>query len=329
MIVRPLKSNIQASIIMLVFLSVVAWASTFAFINMDSSLVNYKEHILYYYFFGGGVSFTLNQIITLIIILIGAFFVNFLCIEQEITTKTNYLPAFFYILLAFSSTTKNSIEPILLANLFLLPSLYFLINSYRQDYALAEFFKAGLFMGLASFFCIHYIIVFPLCFISLIIFRSFNWREWIVLLLGLITPLYIYLSICYLTSEDYFAVFSMMREATSSIQKPIVSEYYFGFIFIIILSFGFALIRYLSKGFGSKVKTQKTKYVLLWMLLLCLIIMLFEQVSDMILLPCIIPLSIFIGDYLAEIKQLKIANTLLIIIIGAFAIIYLHALGII
>ncbi len=329
MIVGPLKSNIQASVIMLVFLSILAWASTFAFINLDSSLINYKEHILYYYFFGGELSFTLNQIITLIIILIGAFFVNFLCIEQEITSKTNYLPAFFYILLAFSSATKNSIEPILLANLFLLPSLYFLINSYRQDYALAEFFKAGLFMGLASFFCIHYIIVFPLSFISLIILRAFNWREWIVLLLGLITPLYIYLSICYLTSEDYFAVFGMIKEATSSIQKPIVSEYYFGFIFIIILSFGFALIRYLSNGFGNKVKTKKTKYVLLWMLLFCLIIMLFEQVSDMILLPCIIPLSIFIGDYLAEIKQLKIANTLLIIIIGTFTIIYLHALGII
>ncbi len=160
----------------------------------------------------------------------------------------------------------------------------------------------------------------PLSFISLIILRSFNWREWMVLLLGLITPLYIYLSICYLTSEDYFAVFSMMREATSSIQKPIVSEYYFGFIFIVVLSFGFAFIRYLSKGFGSKVKTQKTKYVLLWMLLFCIIIMLFEQISDMILLPCIIPLSIFIGDYLAEIKQLKIANTLLIIILGAFTI---------
>lgn len=329
MIVGPLKSNIQASIIMLILLCAIAWISTFAFINIDSSLVNYKEHILYYQFFGSGVSFPLNQIITLIIILIGAFFVNFLCIEQEITSKTNYLPAFFYILLAFSSTTKNIIEPILLANLFLLPSLYFLINSYRQDYALAEFFKAGLFMGLASFFCIHYIVVFPLSFISLIILRAFNWREWSVLLLGLITPLYIYLSICYLTREDYFAVFGMMREAISSIQKPIVSEYYFGFIFITILCFVFALIRYLGKGFGGKVKTQKTKYVLLWMLLFCLIIMLFEQVSDMILLPCIIPLSIFIGDYLAEIKQLKIANTLLIIIIGAFAIIYLHALGII
>ncbi len=329
MIVGPLKSNIQTSIILLIFLSIAAWSCSYAFVNINDSGVNYKEHIFYYYIFGNSLSFTLTQIITLCVVLLGAFFVNFLCIGQEITSKTNYLPAFFYILFSFSATNKNIVEPILVANLFILPALYFIINSYRQDYALASFFKAGVFMGLASFFCIHYIIVFPLSFIALIILRPFNWREWCILSIGLLTPLYIYVSICFLTVENYFAVFGMMKEAISSIQKPIVSEYYFGFIFITVLGFIFALARYLSKGFGGKVKTQKTKYILLWMLLFCLLMVAFEQVSDMILLPCIIPLSIFIGDYLSEIKQLKIANTLLLIFLGCFSVIYLHALGII
>jgi hypothetical protein len=57
--------------------------------------------------------------------------------------------------------------------------------------------------------------------------------------------------------------------------------------------------------------------------------MFFEQMSDMILLPCIVPLSIIIGDYVAEIKQIKIANTLLVLFFGGFVIIYLHALGMI
>lgn len=329
MIVGSLKSNIQLSIIILLLLCIMLWAGTFAFVNASTTVINYKEHILYSFFFENTHSVVLNQIIILVTIMAGAFFVNFLSIEQEITSKTNYLPAFFYILFAFSGNTKSSIEPLLTANLFIVPSLYFLINSYRKDHALAEFFKAGLFMGLASFFCIHYIVVFPLSFIALIILRPFNWREWTVLLLGLLTPLYIYVSVCYLTTSDAFAVFSMMKEATSSLQKPIVSEYYIGFIFILILTFVFALAMYLNKGFGSKVKTQKTKYILIWMLLFCFLMVFFEQMSDMILLPCIIPLSIIIGDYLSEIKQLKIANTLLVLFVGAFSIIYLHALGII
>lgn len=329
MIVGPLKSNIQLSAIILLLLCVGSWGGTFSFINISTEHINYKEHILYSFFFGSAFSFFVNQIITLLVVLLGALFVNFLVIEQEITSKTNYLPAFFYILFAFSATTKSVVEPILVANLFILPALYFLINSYRRDYALMEVFKSGIFMGLASFFCIHYIVVFPLMFMALIILRPFNWREWSIMLIGLITPLYLYVSICYLTTNNAFEVFGMIREATSSLQKLIISEYYFAFILMTMLTFIFAIVHYFSKGFGGKVKTQKTKYVLLWMLLLCLLMVFFEQVSDMILLPCIIPLSIFIGDYLSEIKQLKIANTLLVLFLGSFSIIYLHALGII
>lgn len=329
MIVGPLKSNIQISITILLLLCFGAWGGTFSFTNISTEQINYKEHILYSLFFGSGFSFIVNQIITLIVILLGALFTNFLVIEQEITSKTNYLPAFFYILFSFSATTKSVVEPILVANLFVIPALYFLINSYRKDYALMDVFKSGIFMGLASFFCIHYISAFPLMFIALFILRPFNWREWSVMLIGLVTPLYIYVSICYLTTSDAFVVFEMIKEATSSLQKLIISEYYLTFILMSTLTFVFGLFHYFSKGFGGKVKTKKTKYVLLWMLVFCLLMVFFEQVSDMILLPCIIPLSVFIGDYLSEIKQLKIANTILVLFLGCFSIIYLHALGVI
>jgi hypothetical protein len=329
MIVGPLKSNIQASLFIVLLLCIGAWSCTFSFTNINTEQINYREHILYSFFLKAHFSFMMNQIITLLVVLMGAIFVNFLVIEQEITSKTNYLPSFFYILFAFSATTKSAVEPLLVSNLFILPALYFLINSYRKDYALMDVFKAGIFMGLTSFFCIHYIIAFPLMFIALSIFRPFNWREWSIMLIGLITPLYIYISICYLVTNNAFEVFGMIKEAISSLQKLIISEYYIPFILMSVITFVLAFFHYLSKGFGGKVKTQKTKYVLLWMLLFCLLMVFFEQVSDMILLPCIIPLSIFIGDYLAEIKQLKIANTLLVLFMGAFTIIYLHALTII
>lgn len=328
MIVGPLKNNIQISIIILLLLCMGIWASTFGFISQTNTHINNNEHILYFYFFNN-LPFIAGQILTLVVILLGAFLVNFLSIEQEITSKTNYLPAFFYLLFAFSANGKSIFEPILIANLFVLLALYFLINSYRKDFALTEFYKAGLFMGLASFFCIHYILVFPLSFIALIILRPFNWREWSVLFLGLITPLYIYICLSYLTTNSSFKVFDMMRESIATMQKPIISEYYLAFILISVLAFVLAFMRYLSYGFGGKVKTQKTKYILLWMVLFCLIMMFFEQTSDMILLPCIIPLSIIIGDYVAEIKKLKIANTWLVLFVASFLIIYFHALGVI
>lgn len=328
MIVGPLKNNIQFSVIILLMLCIGLWVNTFVFINANVQAPAHTEDVLYHYFFDSGMPYLAKQIVSLLVILLGALFLNFLTIGQEITSKTNYLPAFFYILFAFSSSSRDSIEPILVANLFVLPSLYFLMNSYREEQALSEFFKAGLFMGLSSFFYIHYLYIFPICMVALIILRAFNWREWVVLIIGLIIPLYIYLSICYLTNVDIAAEVELMKEALRYFQRPLISEYYIGFLAILVLLFVFALLHYLSKGFGGKVKTKKTKYVLLWMLSFCLLIVFFEESTEIMLLPCIVPLSIILGDYLAEIR-LKVANTLLVLFMGGFVIVYFHLLGII
>ena len=106
MIVTSLKSNIQGSIIIILLLSIGLWLCTFAFVNPSSIVLNYKEHILYSYFFVNGFSFNVNQLITLLVILLGSFLVNVLAIEQEITTKTNYLPAFFICYFLFRQAQK-------------------------------------------------------------------------------------------------------------------------------------------------------------------------------------------------------------------------------
>lgn len=329
MLVGPLKNNIQLSIVILLMVCLGIWGSSFVYTNIDPSDLDNSEHVLYHYIFDRFMAFRLKQIIALFVVLTGALFLNFLAIEQEMVSKTNYLPSFFYIIFSFSYTTKNAVEPILVANLFILPALYFLTNTYRKDQVMPQLFNTGLFMGLASFFCIQYIIVFPLSYIALLILRPFNLKEAIILTLGLLTPMYCYLCISYLVNTDIMAVLDKLNESVINFQKPSVSEFYITFLVVTILLFLFAMFFYISKGFGGKIKTQKTKYILLWMLLFCLIIALFDQTSEVVLISGIVPLSIILGDYLAEVKQLKIANTLLLLFIGGFLIVFFHALGII
>ena len=330
MIVGPLKNNLQLSIILLLVICTGLWIGT---LTLSSSVyvpdTAYDEHILYYYFFSNKLSYTITQIIAYSVILLGAFFVNFMAVQQEITSKNNFLPSFFYILFAFSATAKNSLEPILVANLFVLAALYFLINSYRREEALSDFFNAGLCMGVASFFYIDYLLIFPILYIALLILRAFNWREWMVSFIGLILPLFIYMCLCYLSNGDIFSFYNLLKDAIHQLQLPVISEFYIGFLMISVLLFIFALVHYFGKGFGGKVKTQKTKYIMVWLLGLCLLMAFFEPLPDMVLLSGIIPLSILLGDYIAEIKQLKIANTLLVMFIGAFIVVYFYALGII
>ncbi len=326
MFVAPLKNNIKSALIILLLTSFTLWGFTFLITKQPISESVEANHILFHLFFTNHLSVIGAQFISLFSILLGAFFVNYIAIEQEITSKTNYIPAFLYILFAFSSAKNQDIEPILIANLFLLPSIYFLISSYRQDLALSSCFLAGLFLGLASFFYIYFLILFPIVFIALLILKSFNWREWVLLLIGSGTPLYFYITFGYLNNNEVGA-FDLLRNSFSNTETPIISEYYLLFFVFIIFILVLAIFHYFSKGFGNKIKTIKIKYVLLWLLLLSLFVIFYKQNTDMIFLPNIIPLSIIIGDYLSEIKKIKIANTLLFLLMGGLSIIYCHVLG--
>lgn len=327
MFVAPLKNNIQASLLILLMVSFGLWAGSFMFPHSSNINPLNNEHVLFHFLFYKKTSYLFTQLITLGSILLGAFFVNFLVVDQEITSKTNYLPAFFYILFAFAQAKIQVIEPTLIANLLLLPAINFLIIGYRQETALTSYFKAGLFFGLASFFYIYYLLLFPIAFIAIYIFRAFNWREWFILFIGIVTPLYFYFNINYLINSKNSGPLSVFKNNLSHFEKPIISEYYLVFFVITVFITGLAIFHYLNKGMGGKIKTIKTKYVIIWLLFLSLFIVFYKQTSDMILTPCIIPLSIIMGDYLSEIKQLKIANTLLFLFISGFAIIYCHALG--
>ena len=327
MFIAPLKNNLQASIIILIVFSLGLWTCSFMFPKPYSIPSIGEEHVFYHLVFSNESSFIASQFITFFSIIIGAFFVNFIAINQEISSKTNHIPAFLYILFAFSATTNRHIEPILTANLFVLPAIYFITSAYRQDTALSAIFKAGLLLGLASFFYIYYILLFPIAVIAIIILRSFNWREWILLIIGLLLPVYIYMCISYLNGKATLDILRIFKNNMANFQKPVFSEYYLVFLILTIFVLSISIFHNVSKGFGNKIKTVKIKYIILWLLFLSVIVVFYRQTTDMVLLPCIIPLSIIIGDYLSEIKQLKIANTLLFLFLCGFVIIYGHTLG--
>ncbi len=327
MFVATLKSNFQTSLVVLLVLCLLLWGLSFQFVAVSSVETQGYQHILFDFLFKDNMSAFNKHLIVLGSIVLGAVMINFLTITQEIASKTNYLPAFLYILFGFSASVNGTIEPVLIANLCLLPALFFIINAYREENVLSPFFNAGLFLGLSTFFYTFYVFLFPVVFIALMIMRSFNWREWLMLLIGILSPLYLYTAICYLENESLFKAWYILQENLSSAQLPVLSEYYSLYLLIIVFVFVLSIIFYLNKGFGNKIKTTKSKFILLWMLVAGLVSIAYTKQTDMIFLPFIISLSILLGDYLAEIKQLKIANTLLFLIIAGFLIIYTHALG--
>jgi len=329
MIVGLLKNRTQVSIFSLLMIGISLFAYNLAISASFIELYNIKDNLLYHLIFSNfyisSISYTF---LNFVLILVGALIINLVSINNEIVSKENLLPAFFYFIFAFSSVTSNQLQPILISNLFLILSLNYLFNSYRIENALFELFNVGFLMSLASCFYSYYVLSLALGIIGLSILKSLNWREWLCFIIGFALPLYLFMSFAYLNGSDFQKPFSLFSIALKQINTPLFSEYYLvlicSLIFLILLSIGF----YLKNGFGSRVKIKKAKFILIWLGVLGLIISLINTSSAMIILPCAIPFSIIIGDYIGEIKQLKVANTLLSFVLIGFAIICVHNLGV-
>lgn len=320
---KGLKGALPVTVIFLILIFSLAIFSTTSSISDDSiniffSLLakNCKSNI----------SIILINFFTLSI---GAGLISFYAIRQEVVEKQNYLPAFLYLFFGGLTLNNDLIHPAYFANVFILLSLIYITDTYREDEVLSALFNAAFFIALAMFFYINYAFYILLYFICLLVLRPFNWREWTVGLLGFVAPVFIYACIGYLANFNFNIIFSYSGALLYYFQVPVVSEYFYPLFFYLIILLVVGVFRHMSKGLGSKIKTQKNMGIIYWLMVLSLINFFSKNNNYYFpLIASVIPISILLGDYFAAVKQLKVSNTLFFLLLAFGSLLYLVKLGV-
>lgn len=263
-------------------------------------------------------------------IALGAMLVSLMTVNQEISDKLNYFPVFIYLLLGIACVNPFQVSPQIFTNVFVLFSIYRLLDVYRKERVLSQIFEAAFWLCVSSFITISSIIGFPLFFIILLILRPFHWREWVIALLGFFLPLFLYESMAYLSDFNRWYFFDATRLYFQSLRVPSFSEYYLPLTALLCLLLVIAILSALVYGFGNTVKKQRTRSILLWMLFFATFgFFSGGATSSSILLTYALPMSFFIGDLLFGLKQVKIANTLLALLIFTVVLVFLGGYGLI
>lgn len=322
MVVGTLKKGLKGALpVLIIFFILFVSISSF---NSTNSISDNSNNILYNIlkeYYTGMISINL---INFFIMALGALLISIYAIRQEVVEKANYIPAFLYIF--FTSLTLNNqlIHPSFIANIFILLALIYVTETYREDFVLAQIFNGAFFTSLAMFFYINYAFFIFLFFICLIVLRPFNWREWIVSLLGLIAPVFIYACIGYLANYNFADFFNYLGELFYYFQKPLVSEYFYPLFFMLLILLFVGIGKHLTKGLGSKIKTQKNLSIVYWFMALSLVNFFSKNNNYYFpLIASIIPISILLSDYFFHIKQLKVANTLFFLLLASGSFLFL------
>lgn len=327
MVVGTLKKGLKGALPVLITFFIGFF--TIALFSSKTSLSDSYVNIFYNYLIENCNQIVIINIINFLILSLGAILLSIFTIQQEVVDKSNYLPAFLYLFFGGIILDNQLIHPSFIANIFILLALIYVTETYREENALPFIFNSAFFTFIAIFFYINYTFFIFLFFICLAVLRPFSWREWVIGLLGLIAPIFIYACISYLTNSSYNNFFSYLWNLLSYLQKPLISEYFYPLFFYLLILIFLTIGKHLTKGLGSKIKTQKNLGIIYWFLFLSLVNFFSKNNNYYFpLIASVIPISILLSDYFYNIKQLKVANTLFFLLLASSSFLFLMKLSV-
>jgi hypothetical protein len=309
----------------LVLLSIIFLTSAITLYFAPKSLeINNYPNVFYNYFSQKLTNKLLIVILNFLFVGIGVLLISFMAVKQEVVDKQNYFPVFIFLLLSIVSINPNQLTPQIITNVFVLYSIYKLLDTYRKENVLSQLFEAAFWLGISAYITISSIISFPLFFIVLLILRPFYWRDWAIAILGFIAPIFICESITYLSDYSQWYLFKSVAVFLQFLKPPSLSEYFLPLTTFLVITLLFAVFQNLVRGFGNTVKKQKAKIILFWFLFFATFGFFSGGAnSSSIILIYAFPLSFFIGDFLYGLKQTKIANTILVFFLLCVLVVFL------
>jgi hypothetical protein len=303
MLIRFLKSNNASALLLLPFIAVLIWSFGFF-----PALPFQVKHTMPLYQLVAGLLVNLpwlEVVIACLLLVMQAFLLNYIVNENEILSKQTYLPALFYILLMSNNNDMLVLHPLLFANFFMLFAISKLLSSYRKDKAFSQSFDAGILISIATLFYFPYLLFFPLLGVGLIVIRPFNWREWVISFLGVLTPyLFVFTFYFWNDSLDYlfydYMFYGFLYPKAVTVYPS--GFYYISGLILVILSFSIINI---FQGVGMGVQKTKNAIVLLFWFLLFAILAGFiaPESSTKYFSGIAIPAAVFYANYFANIKK--------------------------
>src|SRR5690606_10131059 len=125
-----------------------------------------------------------NVFLAGLIVFVQAMLFNRIINLFNILGKPTFLPALIYVLLTSVLTPFLFLSPPLLCNFFILFILYKILQSSKNHDLMGTMFDLGMVAAIGTIFYFPFVLFVLTLWIALVLFRVFNWREWVAVIIG-------------------------------------------------------------------------------------------------------------------------------------------------
>ncbi|NQY67460.1 MAG: hypothetical protein HRT72_07035 [Flavobacteriales bacterium] len=325
MIIDFFKSDNHRAIFILPVFVIGFWV--FSFINVEYNSIS-VDMLLYEQVQNLFSNSYVSRVLAMFLIFIEAILLNKVVMSKKVYSKNSYLPALLYVVLMSSFPAMLYLNPIIIANLFLILALSKMFNIDTEDGFLPNVFDASVLIGIASIIYFPAIIFSMFIMYCLVFLRRSNLRERLICVIGVAIPFAFLL--CY-----YFWIEGIERFWFDIVWNPIYhkqqfhineSQYYVPIailFFMTVMSF-----RKLYRGLSSSsINTKRILSVLIGFFIFSVAsIFLAQSYSIKYFLFLAIPLSIYFTNFFLFAKRKWLSEIIFVLLICS--LIYNHISGI-
>lgn len=255
-----------------------------------------------------------QRLLLLVLLLAQALVIKNLADNYFPKFRNTLIPSVLYLFLSFSMNDWFFLLPVAFANFIFIFLLRKLLSLYRKDKIITDVFDLGLLVGLMGLFFLPSLLFFILIWISLVIFRPFNWREWLVPVLGLGFPWLMVGTWFFITDGlgDFLQQTLPATLASFETPKSPVYFYYWIALGLFLLPASLEFLREMTAG---TVRINKALSILLWAVVLTLASLFIFHRDLNILYFLVFPLSIILGNFFLSLRRFWVAEIMLALLL--------------
>lgn len=245
-----------------------------------------------------------NVLLAGILVFIQALLLNHLVNHHNLLGKPTFLPALMYITVSGLFTPFLVLSPPLICNFLVIWMLFKLFSFYKSKDANSTAYDLGMIVAIGSLIYLPFIYMLLAIWIALVIFRPFNWREWVAGIMGYIT-IFFFLAVYYYLDNSLAQFYSIWLPLATKFPYSIDINYYDYLVLIpVVLILVLCFFKLQQSFFRSYVQTRKS-FQLLFVIFLIACFSFYVKAAFQLshFLLCAVPVAVFFSYYFLYAKR--------------------------
>jgi hypothetical protein len=259
-----------------------------------------------------------NVIVAGFMVYVQAILFNRVVNNHALLSKPSFLPALLYVTSASLFMPFLILSPPLICNFLLIWIMDKFLKVGKSSNAIMIMFDVGMIIAIGTLIYFPFIVMLVMLWLTLLLYRSFEWREWVSGLIGILT-IFFFVGVYYYWNDSlsmFYKIWLPLGNKFPSVFKINYNDYLV--LIPVLVMMVLAALQLRENFFRSFISTRKAFQMLFFMFIVALIS--FYTKPDFRLyhfLLCVPPGSVLLAYYFANAKKRWFYESLFLILVFA------------